>query len=304
MTRILTLTILLALSIACSDGGGGGGTGVGGTTNTNKFTMTGSTALTVDAITSSKSASTTYYGRALMASGGNLYGASFHFTLNKNTATTAYFSDFFLDRFVTVTAYNSATAQVTSSTNLSVTASYNATTNGLSITNATSRFVGFNINFGNTTYLQNISNAAVMFSNDFTTMVGGDNSTFFFIAQKASSMPNATSTDTQSSWGLANFTVSNSGNIAVSSTSTVNVSGTGGNGLVAFKGTSSDGTTFQGESSMTDAGTGLFMFGFDGGSHATPTADGRLDGAFLLSPDKSYMLGYDKMDGIFFAGSR
>lgn len=306
MKLIVILLVSSVIIAGCSGGGGGGGGGGGSASN--KFTASSAPLTVDDMVSPAKSAagiltSTTYYGRVLYTSGGHLFGASIHFTLNKNNGTTAYFTNFYLDRLVQVTAYNSATAIVTTSTNLNVPGSYNSGTNGVSIGSATSRFVNFNLDFGDNTNFADISNAGVIFSSDFSTMVGGNNLSFFFIAQKASSLPAVSSSDIQSSWSLANFTVNGSGSIVLASTSTVSVAGTGGHGLLAFTG-SSGGSSFAGETSLTDSGTGVFIFGFDSTPVGTPSADGTLDGAFLLSPDKKFILGYDDVNAQYFAASK
>lgn len=291
---------------ACSGGGGGGGSGA--LTSSNKFSASG-TPITIDDIVSASKASApastsaTYYGRVLVSDSGTLYGASIHFTLNKHDATTAYFSDFYVDRLAQLTGYDSATGLITTPSDLGVSGVYNALTNSISIANASSRFVSFNVDFGDNTHFDDISNAGVVFSSDFSTMVGGNNLNFFFIAQKASSMPSVSATDIKTSWNLANFTVSG-GTILFTSTSSVTVGGTGGHGLIAFSGSDSLGTSFGGETSLADAGTGIFVFGFDSTPTGTPSADGTLDGVFLLSPDKSYVLGYDDMNGNYFAASK
>lgn len=308
ITRSLLVLAVVTVLSGCSGSSGGPST----SSSTNKFTSSGS-AITIDSITSSVSGSSltaqatsqVYYGRVLYVSGSNLYAASIHFTLNKDSSTAAYFSNFSLDRLVQVSSITAATAVVSSPMDLNVTAAYNSSTNGLSITNATSRFVRFNLDFGDNTHFADVTNAGVIFSSDFSTMVGGNNSSFFFIAQKASSMASVSNSDLVATWSLANFTVSGAGSISVSSTSSVSVSGTGGHGLNAFTGINSNVGAFKGEVTLNDSGTGVYLFGYDtSGGSGTPTADGQVDGGFLLSPDKQFILGYSIYDGVYFAASR
>lgn len=314
MKRIIILAALTILT-ACSGGGGSGGSGGGSSTSTNKFTASG-TPITADAMVSAYATSSIfkplavaqqdYYGRALMKdTGGTVYAAAFHFTLNKNDSSTAYFSDFYIDYMTEITGYATSTDVVTSPTLITLTSnSYNAMTNSVSIANASSRFVNFNIDFSNNPYLSSISNAGVIFTNDFNTMVGGDNASFFFIAQKASSLPTVSAGDLLGTFKLVNFSISGAGSIAIDSTSTVKVEGTGGSGYTAFTGQDSQGNSFQGELTLNNANTGALMFGYDNNGGTPPTVTSSYAGAFLFAPDKSCVLGYDTASSLFFAASK
>nr|BFD63642.1 hypothetical protein BdHM001_23230 [Bdellovibrio sp. HM001] len=56
---------------------------------------------------------------------------------------------------------------------------------------------------------------------------------------------------------------------------------------------------------MNDSAAGIFLFGYDSSvGNGTPTADGPIHGIFTMSPDKNYILGYDLVGGVYFAGSR
>src|SRR5690606_11484380 len=103
-------------------------------------------------------------------------------------------------------------------------------------------FVGFNLVFGANPHFNEVKNGGLLFSADFSTMVGGNNATFFFIAQKATSMAATAVSDLLHSWQTANFTVSNLGQITLISISVVTPAGTGGNGLTAFTGVDSQST--------------------------------------------------------------
>lgn len=109
----------------------------------------------------------TCYGRFLYKSGSIIYSGLIHFTLNKTSSTTGYFTDFYLDHYVQITSAITATTLVSTTTNLSVGGSYNVSTNGLTVANASSRIANFNLDFGNNTYFSDIENAGVIFSNDF-----------------------------------------------------------------------------------------------------------------------------------------
>lgn len=308
----LTLMLVSALFVVACSGTGGGDSDGGTPAPTNKFTVAGS-SITVDDLVSAPTSlghvnplatSQVYYGRVFYKSGANYYGGTVHFTLNKHTSYAAYFSNFYLDYLAQINAYGTSTPIVTTSTDLSVTAAYNPTTNYVSIQSGVSRFVSFSLDFGNNTNFADVTNAGVIFSSDFSTMVGGNNSSFFFIAQKASSQPTVAISDITGNWSLANFTVNGSGAVNVSSTSTVSVTGTGGNNLTAFTGTNSISGAFQGETALSNSTVGNFAFGFDTFARTPPTADGTIDGSFLLSANKNFILGINTYAGVYFAASK
>lgn len=251
----------------------------------------------------------TYYGRVLFRSnGGQLYGAAIRFDIDTNSSSTAFFSNFFLDRLVLFVNMTTAVPVVTSSVNLSVPTSYSYASNGLSISNITSRHVGFNINFGdNTNFTSDVLNAAAVFTRDFSTFIGGDNSSFFFIAQKASSLPTVSAGDLLDSWLMLDFGVSGHGVLSIGSPSRLVAGGIGGAGYTIFKGANAAGAgLYGGEYYLTDAGAGAVALGYDstGPFDSSITMDGTVDGAFLLSPSKKFLLGFDARNNRYFAGSR
>ncbi len=309
----LVFLVLTGLITACSGGGSSGGGG-GGTIN--KFTAVG-TPITADAMVSAYSVSSVnlavplstsqaYYGRALMKDGADIYAMAFHFTLNKNDANTAYFSNFFIDYLTQVTGYTTSSNVITTPAQVTLTSmAYNILTNSVQIADASKRFVNFSIDFSDNTHLDDISNAAVIFTTDFNTMVGGDDTTFFFIAQKASSLPASTIADLFGTTNLVNFYIDNSGTIAIDSTSSVVVGGSGGTvGMTAFTGQNSISGAFQGEVVLNNSNTGAFVFGYDDDTGNPPTVATPLIGAFLFSPDKKGVLGYDTISGLYFAASK
>lgn len=306
MFRLVVLILSVAIA-GCSDSSGGG-SGSGG--KQNSFTMSGN-SVSIDGITSTGTSAELgaqsvqqYFGRVLIANSSNLYSGTFSFKLNKHSSTQAYFSDFSVDRLVQINSLSSVTPIITSPTDMTVNPAYSASGNSVTISSSTKRFVSLKIDFGNNTYFSDVPNAGVMFSNDLSTMVGGDNSSFFFIAQKATSIPSVSISELVNSWGLVNFTVDGGGTIDIVSTSTVTVGGTGGNGLTAFKGQTPGVAAFQGEAALIDPVGGVLAFGFDDSTTGTPTAYGPIHGVFLISPDKQYMLGLNADQGTYFAGSR
>lgn len=266
----------------------------------NEFTSTG-TALSISKIADEK-----YYGRVLFRSAGNLYGAAISFNLNTNDAQTAYFANFSLDRLVLFVNITTAITIISSPVDLSVPGSYSFASNGLSISDTLSRYVGFNINFGNNANITDVFSAAAVFTRDFTTLVGGDDSTFFFIAQKASSLPTVTESDLLGRWYMIDFGVTGFGNIQLGSLSRLTAGGTGGAGHTIFTGINITGErVYGGEFKMTDSGVGASGLGYD----STPTGDditmdGTVDGVFLLAPSKKFILGFDARNDRYFAGSR
>lgn len=241
-----------------------------------------------------------YFGRFMFAGGdGSFYSGSIKFKLNKQDSASAYFSDFTLLNLSKVSSFDGKTAIVTSSTDLKVASSYSAASNSVTIANATSRFVSFSVDFGNNAYLNDVNNAGVIFSSDYTTMAGG-NDNFFFIAQKSDSMSNVVENDLDGSWKIIIFNIL-SGVPKKLSTSTVAIGGVGGNGFIAFTGTNSDNSKFGGEIALNDAAAGSFFYGY--GKSASTTAS-TISGVFLVTPDKALALGVDFVNGTNFAAEK
>jgi hypothetical protein len=303
MLRLNFIFLVLLTQLSCGQIGGGGASSFA-----NKFTALG-TNLTLDSVTTPAFlGSTSYYGRVLFKNSGLVYSGSFHFNLVKNDDSAGYFSGFFLDRLVLLAGMNSSVPIVTSSINLSVGPSYNATSNALLITNAERRYVGLNIDFGNNTgILTDVINAAAVFSSDFSTFVGGDNSTFFFIAQKATSLPAVTVADFNKAWAVIDFSVSGFGQLTLREFSKIAFSGIGSLGYNVFKGKNvfNGSLAYAGEMNITDSASGACGLSFD----ATPDGgdpiggSGSVDGAFLVSPNKDFILGFDSRKNYYFAGS-
>jgi hypothetical protein len=188
---------------------------------------------------------------------------------------------------------------------LSVSSSYSATDNSLTITSGNSRYIKLNLTFGNTAHIgSKIANAGGIFSYDFNTLVGGDNSTYVFIAQTASTHTLISTPDLKYAWSLAKFSINASGDISLGEKTSLTVSGTGGTGYTAFSGTNA-GVAFEGETRLTDSELGLFLFDYDSTVGNGPaTGDGTNDGIFALSPNKNSIIVYDFSSKVFFAGNR
>lgn len=310
--RVAPLLLFLVIFAAC---GGGGSDTPDTTQNQNQASSTprnwsaASSALTIDAIVNTPAAGkavyTTapfYYGRFLYTDQVNLYTGSVKFKLNKEDDSHAYFSDFTLEHYSKVTDYDEHADLIASSKDLQVEGSYDLNSNNATIDNATSRFVAFDLDFGNNAYFGDITNAGVIFSADFTTMAGGNNATFFFIAQKTDAQPDVSLDSLSGKWNVINFTVSSRGIINKTSTSSVTVGGTGGHGFTGFIGTNSRSVAFDGELALTDPTSAAFVFGY-GSGNGTMSAYG-MDGAFLVSADESLALGVDITNAYYFAAEK
>ncbi len=306
---ILSIIFLSFFNTACSSDGGSSG-GNASIESTNGFTSDGS-PLTVNRMvenpsSSSLSTATDYYGRFVAEDdSGNLFVGTAHFTLNREDDNTAYFSDFYLDYFARVTGYNSSTTIQGSSSDLGVPVGYNSNTNSVTIANSSQRIMSFSVDFTDNSNINDVNAATMVFSTDFTTMVGGA-SDFFFVAQKASAHSTASIDDLDGAWGLVNFTAA-SGEMTIDSFAQVVATGTGGNDLQAFTGQNeSGGAPYGGEYDIVDANAGAFAFGFDLEYQAgdTPTASGDIHGIFLQSPDKNVLFGVNSLESIIFAATR
>ena len=314
------LMVIIILSLGACGGSGSTTTSNNSDSGSKSFADSGS-SITIDDIVNGSSTSALvddsdlmyvatssdaayYYGRFIYDAYDSIYCGAVKFKVNKENDSAAYFSDFSLEYMAEVTSIESTSSVVSSSTDLEVDDEYNSSYNHIEIEDAADRFVAFDLNFGNNAYFGDIYNAGVIFSSDFSTMAGGDDENFFFIAQKVDSQPNVSTSAITGNWNIVNFTVSNSsGNIYVDSTSSVSVGGTGGNSFTAFTGTNSDSGYFDGELALTDAEAGCFVFGYGSGSD-TPTATGTIDGGFIVSADQSLAVGIDINNYIYFAAER
>lgn len=241
-----------------------------------------------------------YFGRFLLVRDGDLFSGSVKFRILKESDDFGYFSDFTLEHMSEVLSITTNTEIVSSSEDLEVSGSFDSSNNTVSITNATERFVSFSINFGNNDYFADIIDAGVVFSSDFTTMAGGDNEHFIFIAQKVESQPDVSEDAIEGDWSLLYFTVSGS-LINSLGTGSVSVGGTGGNGFTAFTGEDDAGESFGGELGVNDETSGAFFFGLS--SDGSTTAEG-IDGAFLVSADENLAIGYNVTGEFYFAAER
>lgn len=245
-----------------------------------------------------------YYGRFYYTTDYvDIYTGSIKFKIKKYSNTAAYFSDATLEHFGRVSDFDAHVDIVNSSTDLMVDGQYDVSNNHVQIADATERFVGFDVDFGNNDYFGDITYGGVLFSTDFTTMVGGNNATFFFIAQKADSQPSVTESSISGDWSAVTFSVSSStGAITLGWTADITVGGIGGHGFTGFTGINSYSNEFDGELALTDEISGSFIFGYSAGD-GTMTAEG-IDGGFLVSADGTLAVGIDLLSNRYFAVER
>lgn len=276
--------------------------GVSGSGLVNPFTRSG-VSLKIEDLTTGN---TQYYGRALIRDGGILYGATLSFQLRPQGSQGAYFANFRILRMIIFSGLMSATPTVTSPQNLSVPSSFNLGLNSLVIRDPSARRANFSLSFASNLYLRDLSEAVILVSDDFRSLVGGDSTYFHFIAQKAPAMGTVSSADLDSIWSTTDFRVSSVGDLTLGVSSQLQNLGVGGLGLTAFRVSTSNGILRAGEFNLVDAASGLFALSLDlnPSANGTPRGNGGVDGAFLLSPDGQLLLGYDIRNSFGFAGGR
>jgi len=286
----------------------GSGCGVGGI----RFSPGTGDALTIDAIASSTSScdasegSDFYFGRiGALDDAGLLFSGVVRFQLCRSSDSAAFFKDFTLEHFSVVNSLNENTAQVTSRTDLEVTesidtSSTSTTTNYFQIVDADLQYGYFEIDFGKTDAFGELIAApvtgaagGVIFTSDLSTMAGGDNESFIFIAQKIDSLDNLSTGDVDGNWDTFNFTVSG-GTVSTHSTSTVEI-GSFSDNLAELTGENSEGGEFSGMIGLNDATSGGMVYQYTG------TTGSSVDGALIASPDNQFALGFDFAGGFYFA---
>lgn len=238
------------------------------------------------------SGSAYYYGRFLYRAPGSDYHScgSVRFQLVKNNSTSAYFTNFSLLSLVEI--WPDQTTFVSSATDVGVDDEYHSSSNNITIANATSRFMSFDLTF-DSDLLTDISNAGVIFTDDFTTMVGGDDSSFIFIAQRATSQPDASISDLDGTWLAARFNVSSSTPVLASFLA-VGFETDSDGVYNHFDGVDSQYGAFAGAAALGDADAACYLYVVSDGE------SGDFDGGFVLSADQSLAVGYDFSTGTYF----
>lgn len=288
MKKIL---LLLSLSVLAGCGGSSGGGG-GATTTTNKFNESSRAMTNNDLAPAARINTQSYYGSFLYKNGSTVYAGGMHFVL-ENNGTNVFFKSFNFDKVMSYTGYNTGAATVTSGVPCFNTGTYDASSNFINISTDTKRLVKFSVTLGAScsSIAAAISNAGVVFSSDFTTMAGGNNADFFFLAQKGSAQgTNFAVNDLVSTWKMYWFDVNANGDVSDLSggvsTITVSIGGNWSN--------SENNGTFYG----SDPSYGSFIF------KRSTSAASVIDGGFITTPDKSLALGIDLDLGSYFAASK
>lgn len=282
----LVLAFLVACSSSSSSNDGSGSSG-----SVNKFSASSRAMTATDLAPATRAGTQAYYGSFLYKNGADYYAGGINFTL-ENNGTNVYFKTLAFEKVVLFNTYNSSGSVATTGVSCFSNGSHNATTNFINVSDTTSRFVKFSVNVGGVCTgagFSDISNAGVVFSNDFVTMAGGDNSSFFFMAQKATAQGTFSLTDVDGTSSLYWFTVDGSGNPSAVSGNAASVTTTNG----SWQTTSSTGSL-----KLVDSAIGSYLFKY------STTGASSIDGGFIMTPNKSFLLGIDLTSGYYFASSR
>ena len=227
-----------------------------------------------------------YHGRYLYNNGGNIDAGRFSFKLVKNSNSSAYFAEWNI--FNQIVISDPATG-VTDGTviDLDVPTAHDSNDNTFYITNEFKRYAKAKVNFGATTF-SDITNASFIFSEDFTTMVGGD-SKLFFIATRGTSDPSSVETaDIEGSWGSYQFWTNNGSSISIDGLKSDSYSATSLSeaSINAVNGTNS---SFNGDAKLMSSDIGIFIYAED----ALGVNLSSIDGVFIVGPDKNYGMRFD-----------
>lgn len=293
------LSLVTFVSAGIILAGCGGGASVGASTvNTNKFSMS-SRAMTADDIAPHAITTQDYKGTMVSYDAGShtVGVSSIAFTV-ENNGTEIFFKTFSIDKLSTVADSNVAGAPVPDIATNKVCFSNGAhgASNYIQISDGANRLVKFSapIHDGLCTSgnVSDITEAGILYSNDFSTFVGGDNGTFFFMAQKATATPTYSLADVTGNYPLLWFGV-NTGTGAISTNVTqMSPKVSVGNGT--WSGISS------GAIALPEPSVGAYLY-----SDTAATGSG-VAGAFIMSPDKLFLLGVDLTEGypLYFAASK
>lgn len=229
-----------------------------------------------------------YYGRYIKNDGGDITCGLVSFKVVKESNDTAYFADWTVHRIVDISSPSNVIETLNTDTAADVPAGYDASTNHLSILDDTRRHVNFKINFDDNTYLPDISNGAVVFSEDFETMVGGSTS-FAWIASRRTSAPAAADNDALvGSWSAYNFFPTSGGDISTGATSGEDYNGIG-SGSLSMTAVDGEGFDFNGEADLMDAEVGVFAYA-EGALGSTLAS---IDGVLFIGPKATVMMRFD-----------
>lgn len=227
-----------------------------------------------------------YHGRYLYNNGGNIDAGRFSFKLVKNSNSTAYFAEWNIFNRIVISDPDTGTSDGTL-IDLDVPSSHDSNENTFYITNEFKRYAKAKVNFGATTF-SDITNAVFMFSEDFTTMVGGD-SKLFFIATRGTSSPSSVDTShIEGSWGSYQFGTNNGSSISIDGlkSDTYSATSLSAASISAVNGTNA---SFNGEAKLMSGDIGIFIYAED----ALGINLSSIDGVFIVGPDMNYGMRFD-----------
>ena len=246
-----------------------------------------------------------FIGNIGILSDGSLYSATVKFKINKQSDSSAYFSDVVLERCSKANhdgTLSGSTALVSAASNLLTSASFGAVSNTLTIEDEDLRYLDFVMSFDNTSLngcpIPASITGTVVCTKDFSSCGGGDDANYIVLFQKGTSIATCDINNLIGSWNSLNFSVS-SGDFVLDSTSTISVKDPSVE-QATFTGNNSVSGAFSGVVALNDENTCGYLVQFDQNTHALA---GDVDAAFLLIPGitKDVLLGYDFYNGIYFA---
>ncbi|EQC45283.1 hypothetical protein [Bacteriovorax sp. Seq25_V] len=253
---------------------------------------------------------TPFQGRFITSIGSETFGGTISFQIVKKEDGKAYFKKFSLDHFVKIKKYFVTEEIQTDSREFNISKEYDEIKNSIILENTETNYFRANLDFNEDINLRDLTNVAMILSNDKTTIIGGDNTTFFFIAQKGESFPQVKDFNISGLWNNHSFDVSPDGSIERLGEATVSVEEYKNKKFATFKSISNRYGKTEGIIGYTDMKSQLYQFGYNQDIDFKPDNDNIFfnkipkAGYFILSPDSRYILGVDLERTTFFGGER
>lgn len=310
MNKFLALMSVLALVGCGSNSGGSGGGNAAPTTDktdksgdqvtlSNDFSVEGK--ITIDQIATGINVSSngtngvSYIMRFIHLENSELFTGVLKFNINKDDNQYGHFSDVTLERYMKIKKFKEDPVSfIDSSQNLEILGAL-GNLNYIRLDTYGDRMGSLRMFFNKPGVMDNDTNdAAVIFSKDASTFVGG-NKNWMFIAQKAQTASAISEQASDGLWKTLSFSAAR-GYILKGTVSLLNIGGLGPHSLKAFSGINESGS-FKGEMKLMDALSGMYAYAYD-------YDPGSLSGMFLISPDTHYIYGIDFMGEGMFAGHK
>ncbi len=241
-----------------------------------------------------------YYGRYLYNNGGgDLDTGYMSFKVVKQSSTTAYFAEWTVHQTAVISDPDSVATTV-ANVDLVVPAAYDADDNSVSIRNALRREVNFSVDLG-AGPIGDISNGVVVFSKDYSTMIGGDDKLCFIATRGTSAPADISNTDLIGNWGVFNFEMNAGGSITRFATSSDSYNNIDINDIIDFTAQNGDQDNFFGQAKLADETAGVFIY-----SESTlSTSFASIDGVIIMGPDLETFVRFDlNTDKDFFTGDK